>query len=254
LRDVTFMSLQAPIGFDLARRFLTQMAGMHARWWEADGLKARFPWMNYADSVQVDHYYNIMANEKEFNSFVSAPRGAAMPRKLLNADLLRQAHEKMQTFHRRMPQTVNHGDTHLGNLYVNADGNPGFLDYQPCIGPWCVDVSYFMIAGIDLLDRQRWQGALLQHYLDALAAHGVTPPSFDDAWLAYRQSVPWGLLIWMLNGSNFQTEANNTAAATRFAMAMVDLDTFAALDLEMTGRTTFADDRSKVTSRGDKLS
>ncbi|MEO5599266.1 MAG: hypothetical protein ABIQ66_11665, partial [Novosphingobium sp.] len=42
LRDVTFMSLQAPIGFDLARRFLTQMAGMHARWWEADGLKARF--------------------------------------------------------------------------------------------------------------------------------------------------------------------------------------------------------------------
>ena len=33
----------------------------------------------------------------------------------------------------------------------------------------------------------------------------------------------------MLNGSHFQTETNNTVAATRFAMAMVDLDSFGAL-------------------------
>lgn len=69
----------------------------------------------------------------------------------------------------------------------------------------------------------------LQHYLAALVQHGVTPPSFDEAFAAFRRDVIWGHLIWMRNGSQFQSEANNTAAATRFAMAMVDLDTFGAL-------------------------
>src|SRR3546814_4096133 len=103
---------------------------------------------------------------------------------------------------------------------------PGFLDAQPRLGAWSIDVSYFLIAGLDLVDRRRWEGALLAHYLSCLRAEGVDPPSFDDAWAAYRRDVVCGLLIWLLNGSHFQTEANNTAAATRFAMAMVALDSF----------------------------
>jgi hypothetical protein len=69
----------------------------------------------------------------------------------------------------------------------------------------------------------------LQHYLHCLGHEGIDIPSFDSAWLAYRRDVIWGLLIWMLNSSQFQTEANNTAAASRFAMAMLDLDTFGVL-------------------------
>src|SRR3546814_17397238 len=97
------------------------------------------------------------------------------------------------------------------------------LDARPRLGAWSIDVSYFLIAGLDLVDRRRWEGALLAHYLSCLRAEGVDPPSFDDAWAAYRRDVVWGLLIWMLNGSHFQTEANNTAAATPFAMPMADL-------------------------------
>jgi hypothetical protein len=118
---------------------------------------------------------------------------------------------------------------HLGNLYLDADGTPGVLDWQPRKGAWSIDVSYFLIAGLDVVDRRRWQGGLLQHYLSRLAAYGVAAPGFDEACLSYRRDVIWGLLIWLLNGSHFQTEANNTAATTRFAMAMVDLDTFGAL-------------------------
>ena len=155
-----------------------------------------------------------------------------MPRKLLDRDLIRRAHRRMGEFFATLPQTINHGDMHLGNLYTDADGAPGLLDFQPCVGPWSIDVSYFLIAGLDLVDRRRWQGALLEHYLTSLAGHGVAAPTSDEAWAAYRRSTVWGLLIWLLNGSNFQTEANNTAAATRFAMAMIDLDTLAALGLE----------------------
>src|SRR3546814_1755970 len=98
-------------------------------------------------------------------------------------------------------RVINHGDMHLGNLYVDADGTPGFLDAQPRLGAWSIDVSYFLIAGLDLVDRRRWEGALLAHYLSCLRAEGVDPPSFDDAWAAYRRDVVWGLPIWMLNGS-----------------------------------------------------
>lgn len=127
------------------------------------------------------------------------------------------------------PLTVCHGDMHLGNLYVADERVPGFLDWQPRLAPWSLDVTYFMIAALDPLDRRRWEGALLQHYLARLEAYDVSAPAFDDAWSSYRCDVIWGHLIWMLNGNNFQTESNNSAAASRFSMAMVDLDNFAAL-------------------------
>ena len=231
LRDVKFLSLQAPIGFDLAKRFLEGLAKMHARWWNSPELEGRFSVVSRASTAHMKHYFDILLNEAEFNSFATAPRGAAMPRMLLNPDLVQRAHARMFEFHQTMPRTILHGDMHLGNLYTEADGTPGYLDHQPCVGPWSIDVTYFLVAGLDLVDRRRWQGALLHHYLTCLASHGIEVPSFDEAWAAYRRDVVWGLLIWMLNGSNFQTESNNTAAATRFAMAMIDLDTLGALDL-----------------------
>src|SRR3546814_17825199 len=77
-------------------------------------------------------------------------------------------------------RVINHGDMHLGNLYVDADGTPGFLDAQPRLGAWSIDVSYFLIAGLDLVDRRRWEGALLAHYLSCLRAEGVDPPSRSE--------------------------------------------------------------------------
>jgi hypothetical protein len=231
LRDVHFLSLQAPIGFELAKRFLEGLARIHARWWDAADRGPPMDWIHRADADHMKHYFDILADEAEFNSYVYSPRGAAMPRMLLDRHLVRSAHDRMREFHAAMPKTVNHGDMHLGNLYTDADGTPGYLDYQPCYGPWSIDVSYFLIAGLDLVDRRRWQGALLQHYLTCLAGFGVAAPTFDEAWAAYRRDVVWGLTIWMMNGSNFQSEANNTASATRFAMAMIDLDTLGALGM-----------------------
>ena len=234
LRDVKFLSLQHPISFDLAKKFLAHLAKMHARWWNSPEIEEQFPWLGHASSENMAFYLDLLMNPETFARYENAPRGAAMPRLLLNPELINQAHARMLELQSGLACTINHGDMHLGNLYTDAQGEPGFLDYQPVVGPWSIDVSYFMIAGLDLLDRRRWQGALLQHYLDCLADNGITPPGFDEAWLAYRRYVPWGLLIWMLNSSNFQTETNNTAAATRFAMAMIDLDTFGALGIQVT--------------------
>jgi len=231
LRDVKFLSLQAPIGFDLAKRFLEGLARLHARWWNAPDLNTRFSWAPDTGEEGVAFYFHLLNTPKEFQRYATAPRGAAMPKVLLDPERVFAAHLAMTAAHKseNMAMVVNHGDMHLGNLYLDADGTPGFLDMQPRRGAWSIDVSYFLIAGLDLENRRRWQGALLQHYLECLSKAGVDAPAFDTAWAAYRRDVVWGLLIWMLNSSQFQTEANNTAAATRFAMAMLDLDTFGIL-------------------------
>lgn len=229
LRDVRFLSLQQPIGFDLAKAFLSGLAKLHARWWNAPELATRFAWVPDTSEESMAHYFSLLLTPDQFQSYATPPRGAAMPRMLLDPPRIRVAHRAMRAAHETQARVINHGDMHLGNLYVDADGTPGFLDSQPRLGAWSIDVSYFLIAGLDLVDRRRWEAALLDHYLGCLRGHGVASPSFDDAWAAYRRDVVWGLLIWMLNGSHFQTEANNTAAATRFAMAMVDLDSFGAL-------------------------
>jgi len=229
LRDVTFVTLQKPIGFDLAAAFLEGLARLHARWWDAPELRTDFAWVPGTSEAEMEHYFTLLLTPELFEGFATAPRGAAMPKMVLDPPRVRAGLAAMRKAHEGMAKVVNHGDMHLGNLYTNADGSPGFLDSQPRLGAWSIDVSYFITAGLDLVDRRRWQGALLQRYIAALAAQGVTPPSFDEAFAAFRRDVIWGHLIWMLNGSHFQTEANNTAAATRFAMAMVDLDTFGAL-------------------------
>lgn len=231
LRDVQFLSLQSPISFDLAARFLEGLAKLHARWWNTPDLTTRFAWAPDTSERCVAHYFNLLTTPEYFQRYATAPRGAAMPRILLDPDRVRAAHRAMTEAHtsENMAMVINHGDMHLGNLYLDADGTPGFLDMQPRYGAWTIDISYFLIAGLDLVDRRRWEGALLQHYLQCLAREGVEPPQFDAAWAGYRRDVVWGLLIWMLNSSRFQTEANNTAAATRFALAMIDHDTFSVL-------------------------
>lgn len=231
LRNVKFLTLQEPIDFELAKRFLEGLARFHARWWNAPDLDERFGWAPDTSEDGVAHYFHLLKTTEQFQRYATAPRGAAMPKVLLDPDRVRAAHLAMTAAHKSesMGMVVNHGDMHLGNLYLDADDAPGFLDMQPRRGAWSIDVSYFLIAGLDLVDRRRWEGALLQHYLHSLALEGIEAPSFDKAWSAYRRDVIWGLLIWMLNSSKFQTEANNTAAAVRFATAMIDHDTFGRL-------------------------
>ena len=58
---------------------------------------------------------------------------------------------------------------------------------------------------------------------------GISPPSFDEAFEAYRHELAYGYFIFIINESPFQTEAVNTAQAMGFAMAMLDHDTHGLL-------------------------
>ena len=138
--------------------------------------------------------------------------------------------ERLRQIDRTGPHCLLHGDFHLGNLYFDADGTPGVLDWQSTRrGPWAHDFTYFLVSALDMAERREWEKPLLRHYLQQLALHRVQPPTFDAAWDCYITQIVYGLYYWLVNPVEFQAELNNCAVAPRFALAALDHDTFGRL-------------------------
>jgi len=233
VRNVKFCRVQQPLNFAQAAEHLDVLARMHAQWWESPALEEG------GELSDLDVWDPLPPGEKGtyqwgqlkpevWSHFMSLPRGVAVPKMMHDRDQMERALLNLQAFDRVKPFCFLHGDYHLGNLYFDADGRVGTLDWQSfCKGPWSHDVTYFMVSALDIADRRKWDKALLGYYLERLAAHGVrNPPSFDTAWDAFRRQVIDGLYFWLVNPVELQVEVNNCAVAPRFAMAALDCDTF----------------------------
>ena len=139
--------------------------------------------------------------------------------------------------HTGAPQTLLHQDLHLGNWLRDDTGRMGLYDWQ-CVarGHWALDVAYALGGCLDVDDRRDWEEDLLRLYLERLADGGVqTPPSFDAAWLAYRQQTLHGLTLGLfaLGGNRFEPELQprgyTLCAIDRLAHQVCDLDSITAL-------------------------
>lgn len=82
------------------------------------------------------------------------------------------------------PQTIVHGDAHLGNVF-DDHGRTGFLDWgMVMVSTPLRDVSYFLTMALDVEARRTHEAELLRHYLSARGDDRLT---FDEAWLAHRR-------------------------------------------------------------------
>lgn len=134
----------------------------------------------------------------------------------------------------RGPQTLLHGDPHIGNTYVLPDGDVGFLDWQMVRhGNFSLDLGYFLQGALTIADRRAGERALLEEYRGALGLPAADLPSAEEIWLHYRASAAHGLAIWIATlsgGDSWQRPDISLAFAQRYAAAFTDLDTRAALD------------------------
>lgn len=132
------------------------------------------------------------------------------------------------------PQTLLHGDPHIGNTYVLPDDDVGFLDWQMARrGNWSLDLGYFLQGALTIEDRRGAERDLLEEYRTALDLPSAEMPSPEDVLLRYRASVAHGLAIWLATASGgdaWQSAEISTTLAQRYAIAFVDLETRAALD------------------------
>jgi hypothetical protein len=222
---VTFCSALKPQGFDAVARRLAMLARVHAAsYGPPDALRAgRWGWLREQAPDSQD-YIGLYLRPEVWSHYVGSPRGASGSVALHDAAWMEAALEKMIRYAERFPHSVIHADTHLGNLYVEADGTPGFFDPICTRAPPMMEVAYHICCALDLADRPRWDRALVQHYLDELGRNGVDPPGFDDAMAQYAVWLARGWGIFLINQSEFQAEAVNTAYAARFSAAMIDHD------------------------------
>ncbi|MEX2558146.1 MAG: phosphotransferase [Actinomycetota bacterium] len=225
VRNVTFGRATSPITPEVAAESLDIMARYHALWWESPRLAplARFPGV-------LEPIILYLLGPENWAACMGRPRAAAVTGELRDHDRIQAAVVAMWERNKEAPGCFIHGDPHLGNMYFEPDGSPGFLDWQGAMcGTWAHDVTYFVIGSLEIDDRRAHERALLSGYLERLASYGAPAPGLDEAWLAYRRNVMHGFM-WVVNPEELQPEDVNTACATRFARAAEDLATFAALE------------------------
>lgn len=165
-------------------------------------------------------------------------RGFDKARDLIPSSLLRRRDEvwpaivRSTQLHDALPQTIVHGDVHLGNWYVTVAGSMGLLDWQ-CLarGHWSRDLAYAISSTLTIEDRREWERELIELYLDLFEAHSGVAMDFDDAWLRYRQQMFGALAFWtpaysppVFVPKNMQSADTAVEMIRRIAQAIDDLD------------------------------
>ncbi|WP_395312268.1 phosphotransferase [Mycobacterium sp. AMU20-3851] len=134
-----------------------------------------------------------------------------------------------------VPQTLLHGDPHIGNTYLLPDGDLGFLDWQVARhGHFALDLGYFLQGALRTEDRRAAERDLLAEYRDALGLPAEELPSTEEIWLRYRASVAHGLMTWLATasaGELWQRPDIALALAQRYSAAYEDLQTAQALEV-----------------------
>jgi len=131
------------------------------------------------------------------------------------------------------PPTYIHGDTHIGNVFLEGP-RVGFLDWGLSrTSTHLRDVSYFLTMSVDVEERRKHERDLLQGYLDALRAAGGVDIPFDDAWAVHRLQASYTVvatfLAYMPSYAASDGVALGDALLARSDAALEDLDVVAAV-------------------------
>ncbi|HEY0958060.1 MAG TPA: phosphotransferase [Novosphingobium sp.] len=228
LRAVRFQRGLSPNTPEQVKRRLTAMAQYHAKTW---GSPEHQPGGRYhvlpsnGASMFVD-FMDHAETEKDWPHFISLPRSAACPVKFHDFDWLKRLLIYAGDLSDEQPFCVVHGDTHLGNLYEEEDGTPGFFDTLARRESGLLEASYHIVNAMDPIDRRKYDRDLIRHYRDVLIANGANPPSMASMMHQFAAYISVNYVTFVVNQPTYQSEAFNTVHAMRAAQAMMDHDSF----------------------------
>ena len=168
---------------------------MQPRWATTPWLKSR---LNRALEI-----WGEPATVAKIGANLTGPNGRGVPVELRDpqrlVDVYRATAAALSAAESTSPWCVIHGDPHLGNLFLDADGLPCLLDWQLVQrGMWYVDVGYHIASTLTVEDRRTSERDLLRHYLECLAELGVEPPPRDAAWRALSRGIVHGFYLWSI--------------------------------------------------------
>ncbi len=203
LRNASFPNVKTAVSIAQMESLLRTLATLHARYWESPRFATELAWVEPHTSGAIYTMFNapnmipaMIAQQIEENQFKKELVEAAGR----TAEDLYREFRKVQKHQATLPQTLCHGDTHIGNTYLLPDGSAGLVDWQLMARGYCLhDVTYALMTGLSVATRRRHQKSLLAYYRTRLVENGVADaPSLDELWLEYRRAAIWGVYIGWL--------------------------------------------------------
>ena len=227
-RGARFANVTMEISLDQIRLLITYLAALHAQYWQSPQLDTEFSWMGRPSGGGMEELFkgilpNIQGHldEDPWRLDILEPIGRSVPD--LHADMLKVAAGPFES----MPQTLLHGDTHLGNSYVLPDDNMGWLDFQLSFrGCYARDLTYIITTGLSIELRRQHERELIDFYFEELRRHGVSPSlDRDTAWTLHRQAALWGLVVgWLTCPTPNYGRAITEENLRRLSQIVIDLD------------------------------
>ena len=201
-RNAIFSNVTVPINLAQMHSLLNVTASLHARYWNNSKLTTEVGWMETHQSGEVHDFCNdmsglpgLIASEVEHEQF----KREMVQRLRSTVSELHAGYQAVQRHQASLPQTVLHGDAHIGNTYLLPGDKGGLIDWQLSVRGYCMhDVSYLLATGLTVEMRRQYERDLLLYYRDRLLASGVQAPSFDELWVEYRRAAVWGVYIGWL--------------------------------------------------------
>jgi hypothetical protein len=214
---------------EIAPRAMEDLAALHVRFEDPARLQEVAPWVSLTSKLSNAREFTVntlrwvIDNHSQDVSKAYAEVG----------EIYIAHHEAVEELWTRGPQTLIHGDPHLGNVFVDGD-RVGFLDWGlMTITTPMRDVSYFINLALDADGRRASERDLIQHYVDVRKALGGTEISFDDAWTAHRLHAGYTVIASFLSFvppyNAAKHDVFNGAFRDRSMAALDDLDTVDAL-------------------------
>ena len=224
-------SFPTSLGDDAERSddgMIDTLATLHGHYWESPRFSADLAWIEGPMRSSIGPQL-VKQGIKDF--------GDRMPPEFhALAELYIDHNEAVCDLLDEGPQTLTHGDSHLGNTFLDR-GDVGLLDWAcTCRAPGIRDVSYYLCNSVPTAVRRERESALLTRYLEKLDASGGVAAPFDDAWRQYRRLATCSWIAATATagaGSRMQSIEVGLRAMDRATRAIVDLDTPALLREEL---------------------
>ena len=224
-----FLSAEDEDVLDVANGLMDELAVLHAKYWGQD-----LSWLTAPARTQSNEPGGKVAMSAAgiMQSALDQFADEMPPEFSQLGELYITRFNDISALYRQGERTLVHGDNHIGNLFVGADGIVGFYDWAIATSlPGMRDVSYFLCNSLPTDVRREHQEALINRYRAGLARRGITldeKTAFDQ----YRLFVVYswgGSTTTAAMGDRWQPIDIGRRAMQRGTEAIVDLDSVGLL-------------------------
>ncbi|KAF3768643.1 hypothetical protein M406DRAFT_337038 [Cryphonectria parasitica EP155] len=220
----TFGNPLQPWSADQVREALAQLAALHAATWgEKKTRGAGIPWdrswsgmRGVIEGMMSPSHWKLRFSDSAVRPPVSEVFWDNRER------IVRCFHALWDDAEGWKMECLVHGDTQVGNTFIDAKGQPGFLDWQ-CVhvNSAAHDVAYFITGALAVEDRRRHERELFGYYLEELFRVGGPGLEVDQVWDEYRAHQMHGF-AWALAGPMMQSKEVVDVMSQRHCAAILD--------------------------------